>query len=343
MSLLRTTVGICLLSSVLACGDPAPPPLEDVPGRYAEAFCDAGEECLGPLYEFFFPGDCATLLRKQLEEGALPLWEAGIASGNIVYRGGEVDGCIAEIESSGCGLFANAGLPACEAVFDGQVATGGACNGNEDCEDGYCAIGAMCPGTCVARGAAGAGCDEDEQCQAGLQCLGGECAVAPGEGEPCETDCAVPLQCDEGTCRSLASAFDGAVDDPCDPEASDLCDPGVFCALVGGGIAGLDWTCSAGAAFGGQCQLAFPEMCPAGQFCDADPESTGSFDGTCVDLPGEGEACRDSEFGAECSPNLVCVGTCERVQHVGDPCTDDELCFSGFCDAGTCAEPTCEG
>jgi hypothetical protein len=332
-----------LLVGLVACGDDAPTPIEDVPAVYASAFCEQADACLGPLFDALFPGDCDVELRKQLEEGTIPLFEAGIASGTIVYHGEEVDACRDELRRSGCAIFDNGALPACERVFEGTVAIGGACSSAEECVgDGTCAIDAMCPGSCVARGGAGSDCVSESQCARGLVCNGGACSDPLTLGQPCEGDCATGLACIDGFCASISAVLDGALGDDCDGENFDLCDDGLHCAAIGLAGDAVDWECVATYPAGGTCQIAIPEGCPSGQRCDADPETTFMFDGTCVPLPDEGEPCEEGILSASCQPGLVCVGTCERQQHIGGACETDEYCYSNTCTAGFCAEPTCE-
>jgi len=151
-----------------------------------------------------------------------------------------------------------------------------------------------------------------------------------------------------GTCQPLSSAFAVARGDACDPDTGMLCVVGSICGLTSFDIASGDvmWTCEASVRAGAACHIGFPDPCPDSQYCDADPETTMNFDGTCTDLPTAGMACVTSpaaDFGKSCAPGSVCDGElCGTLGRLGGACTGDQGCASDHCTDGVCAAPACQ-
>jgi len=332
-------------------------PIEEVPARFSSAICAQFETCAGPFSDLFLGGsDCTELFTQSTQDGVLPLWQAAIADGTLVYDGTQLDACISALTASGCGSLAQRDLDVCDQVFQGQVAPGGSCHIEAECEGTRFCQATSCPGACTDRKAEGTACTDDSECVSGLNCDGdlSTCERPRDAGESCGggtlPDCALPSVClgDDpdtsmtGTCRPLSEALTAAVGETCDPGAGVLCVDGAFCALVNFDPAtmALSWSCVAPYATGAACQLAVPDACPSGQICDADPATTGSFDGSCGALPTAGQACRAS--GVECAPGLVCDGgTCAIIGRLGASCTTDEACASGKCTGSLCVAPSC--
>jgi hypothetical protein len=300
-------------------------------------------------------------LGQQLTDQDLPLWQAGVDAGTIIYHSDKVGPCRDALAAASCDALGSDALPAaCDGVFEGTVAPAGACALNEECSgDAYCNQDAACPGACTARVGAGAACTQDQACQAGMVCGdGGTCATPVGLGATCGgpggADCAgdtsVCLDATDtasGTCQTLAAAFRIARGDACDPDKNDFCVAGSVCSLTDFNVAtsALTWICKEPSASGASCNLSFPDACPASEYCDADPETTMSFDGTCQTLPAAGMACRPGgggDVGKACAPGLSCDGElCVAPGRLGAACTNERACVSGSCESGICVAPTC--
>lgn len=329
--------------------------LDEYGAGTAAATCEIFEECYGTdLLETFAGADCVGRFSRIYDEAVVPQLEAAIAAGTITYDGGRAAACLDALESAGCGIVDRMPPPPCDEALVGTVAPGGACALNEECSgDSYCRIEAACPGTCQARVSSGAPCSADDACQAGLRCFDGACQAAAGEGAACGgpsgIECAGGLVCigaqdagagtpgRTGNCQPVTTVQIGAVGDLCDFQGGMLCQPGLSCALTGvsGGTTPV-FECVAAASSGGTCNLGFPDPCPFDHTCEGVMPGMGDFEGTCTPLPGAGEPCRSGR----CADGTRCASddTCRTVQGLGGACTEDADCFSGYCDAGACAE-----
>jgi hypothetical protein len=86
----------------------------------------------------------------------------------------------------------------------------------------------------------------------------------------------------------------------------------------------------------GSCVIAFPDVCPAGQYCDVPDQA---FEGTCVALPGDGQPCADTSV--ECAANTRCEnGTCRSLKDNGASCQTDDSCYGGACVGAQCVIDT---
>ncbi len=330
-------------------------PIEEYGELSTGALCDALLDCYGPAVVAQLGGeDCAGSLHRLWEQQQGPRLQQAIAEGTIVYDGTRVEACLAEVAAAGCGAVDRVSLPECEAVLVGNVAPGGACSIEEQCEgESFCRRDTMCPGTCQARVASGSACTESAACQPGLRCAAGTCQAAAGVGASCEgstglpcagglicfggTDASPGMPAAPGTCQTRESLFTANVGDLCDPEGDGpLCVEDARCALTGvsGGTTAV-WECEAPVASGAACHLAFPEECPTGEICLGVLPLMGDFDGTCGPRPGSGEPCERNL----CADGTRCVSsTCQPVSDVGGACTTGFDCFSGTCEDGVCAE-----
>ncbi|HAN30743.1 MAG TPA: hypothetical protein DCQ06_04030, partial [Myxococcales bacterium] len=251
-------------------------------------------------------------------------------------------------------------LPACDAVFVGQVADGGDCISNEDCAGGaFCSANEQtCPGKCAARNARGQACTKDS-CTKGLYCGEGDtCTDKELDGGACTDD----EHCLSGDCEQDSEDSPGngpdekgvcvkagmmpptiKLGEPCSLEMTSVCEAGAACVMTG-----LDPStsepitlCKAKVAVDETCYLGFPH-CPSGYYCDAKPQDGGSFEGACQALPKDGEACLTESFGT-CAPGLVCdQGTCRKVARIGEACTSNATCISGLCESGACVVAPCD-
>lgn len=342
---------------VVACGDSRGmnTPIENVPERFAEAYCAQLEQCGGgPLIRLFLQGaDCSEQLTRELRSQQLPRWQQAMEAGTLEYDGRALDSCIQQIESLGCDVFTQRAFDACEGAFMGQVEPGGTCNVDIECSGSrICRFpDDTCPGTCGERRGEGSSCSDDEECMSGLLCQQGTCTDPAASGEPCGTSdhpgCALPNTCvgadaeagEPGTCQPLEELLTEAEGESCNLEGGPYCMDGLSCAVTGVSGGQAQFECVASSESGGSCRVGFPDPCPNGEYCDAEPMNL-EFEGTCTALPTDGESCRQGELAARCAPDHTCVdGTCARVGELGAECGDDAECYSDRCEDGRCTEP----
>jgi hypothetical protein len=338
-------------------------PIEDVPEALGTALCASIASCYGSFSDIIYRGvDCVDNVSSDIRDGSLPIWQADIAAGTVVYHGDKVQACADAIAAQGCGLRSERTPSICDEALEGQVAAGGACQGGVECAGPrYCAFtGGVCPGVCTDLEASGAACQSDEACQDGLVCLvdaatgDGVCGALGGEGDTCSGDdrCAAGASCvgadpatdTLGSCTSWSNRFTEAEGAACDPAGGQLCSEGLSC-VVDGFVpgSGVTFSCSQPFASGAACQVGFPNACPVGEYCDADL-ATGMVDGMCMKSPTAGEPCYDSPAGGAvpaCAPGLACnpSGLCEGTSDLGGDCSTEDFCHSGVCTSGVCAAP----
>lgn len=331
-------------------------PLSEVPALYAEAACNALEDCAGPLLELLLNGeDCETVTRRALED-ELPGLEQGVEDGIIEYDGTKVTSCLEDLEALGCQVVTTRHIDSCEEALRGTLPEGDDCESSAACEPGtYCQTESSCPGQCVELERAGGDCSVDDQCQDGLVCGdSGSCERPAEDGDDCQAgnaDCAPGLVCigadeDAGTagkCQPVEDAFTGQVGDECGLLGLSLCDPDLACAFsLTTSITNLLATeCKEPVDEDEACQLAIPDECPSDQYCQ--PESPGgtlSLAGVCTDRPSEGQACGTPFFSTTpsiCSAYSRCVdGTCVQLERAGGSCDDDIACYTHNCVGGKC-------
>jgi hypothetical protein len=349
-------VSVALSSTLCACT--ASVALEELPEERTAVTCAEIEGCLpadirGALG---LSGDvCDTVLGGQAASDNALLAEL-IERGTVTYDGAAAANCLEELELTECTLFID--LPVvCDDVFVGTVEIGGDCSVSEECEgDAYC-LSPLCPdqaGTCTQRQTSGTACDFDDQCSSGLVCEDGTCRTSTStSGGQCEggTDLSCPIDqvCvgadgeTAGTCTPWDSVMTRGMGDPCNLEERDLCVPGLSCALTAVGIGGATFECEARVGAGEACHIGLPNQCPETHYCDASPPL--DVDGTCLPLPAAGENCLapTSEFQPRCAAGLRCNsdGNCVAPVANGGTCTGNEVCFSGYCDDGTCQPRLC--
>lgn len=346
----RTIASVALIAALMGC-DEEFLTLEEFAERSPALTCAQLRECYGDDLIELFSADCETDFGTRYLEMQLPRLQGAVEAGTLVYDGTVAHACLRAIDAAGCGIVDHPALPACDEMFTGTVASGGACSIDPECEgDTFCQIAAgSCGGSCQAVGSGGSSCTIPEGCQDGLECYAGVCRTPAGVGAPCQgaeaIECAGGLICagalegaepTPGECQTIATALSGGLGDGCDLRGGPYCQPGLSCALVA--LAGTTPTfeCVGGSSPGGACHLAFPDACPSGEGCDATPLTGGALEGTCQTLPSAGEPCLQ---GGRCAANHGCFGdVCRAVQHVGGACTLDGQCFSGRCDGTICVE-----
>ena len=233
-------VGVMWL--VAACGKSEgaaePIPKSEIPARLAALLCEGRGGCCQQQGMTFATASCKTYYSQQLDESI-----AKYDPARVQYDAQAAGDCLAEFEArSNCGALDGDEVPACERVFRGKVALGGACTTSVDCaktgdQRVICeSSDGTAPSVCVLIGT-GAGphgkagdaciftCDEGDDCD-GI-------AVAPpqpGTGVPqpdpviCYRD--EGLYCGAGTCQPTV-----ALGQPC---ANDGCEGGAFCDFATG-------------------------------------------------------------------------------------------------------------
>lgn len=308
---------------------------------------------------------CLAALRELLGEEP-PIYDliARIEAGTIRLVPENVAACLAEAESCSKQGSARFGV-ACRAVFEGDVAEGGACDRWEECAgDAYCAHADGCPGECTPFAEPGAPCVDDEECD-----QGNGYAFCSYEGA-------------EPVCVRMPFGTPAAIQQPCSlrfTPATEFvrCDEGLWCD-IGDGNAPMgtcrapipvnqactssDDVCAGNATcFDGATCLPYELRHEAGTSCDSEVgPGCDAFAGLrCVEgecrryLDGaEGDDCFASDIfeRLSCAHGLYCQrltetspeGKCAPFLEVGAPCTSVVQCASGFCD-GTCAKNYCDG
>lgn len=344
---------------VLASACVSGPPLDAVPADLADAWCENIEAC-APV-PLFGPDQCQSSFEGLFRATLLANADALIERGTVRYDATAASECITAYRNRGCDLLIAATPAACRSVLAGTIGIGESCSDSSECAgDAYCDRPA-CPttrGTCAARKANGATCASDDECQNGLKCDAGSCGPpASQSGGPCGGSsgrtCPIDELCvgaegsDPGTCTPFDSLRTAALGEDCrlgdEGGPMILCQEGLSCAVIGIEGLGPDFECVEPVEAGAACNDGLPDMCPLGQYCDAEPAML-MFDGTCTPLPTQGQPCAEVTFGARCATGLACgnvdgEATCVRVQENGASCGIDAECFSGNCDGGTCSGP----
>ncbi|WNG48115.1 hypothetical protein F0U60_31225 [Archangium minus] len=251
--------------------------------------------------------------------------------------------CVRRLRDLPCGAltleeFSQGNLLArCDALAP-QVAEGGSCGGNMDCQDGWCDTSASCPGVCKRYVPAGSGCDGSVPCQPGSTCSLNVCRAYANLGESCAwgVRCAPEANaaCVNNVCvvRKEAGACASA----------DECAPGQACVKLESGATaprecrparGLDEPCTPGAfECGGllYCEAASARCRPwreLGQTC-FNPDGTAEL-ALCL-----GSRCAFGAFG-----QLVC----QQYVAPGEACLLDVDCGPlGSCHNKVCVATWCQ-
>lgn len=368
MRLVIQTIGLTAALAALAagCGDdgettPGPTgiTLEELPAKYAEAFCDAIRSCSGLFGEVIGESGCEAELEKQLTDTFIPQVEGYIAGGTVAYHADQVQACLDAFKASGCEVLMGVAPSVCENAIEGKVARGGDCDASTECAgDDFCAFDAStCPGVCTQPKSEGSACDADDNCQDGLTCQFGSmpgedtCRKPATAGQACDGEsapsCEAGLACvgamfpASGTCKTYDQIQIKGLGEACDFDAGELCQEGLSCSVDQLSMTPT-FKCVGASATGAACRPGIPDPCPADEYCDADLMS-GSADGICHKLPTDGQACVESPipFGPVCATAHTCDGTktCRARQLIGGACVEDGICYSNTCEGGKCVAP----
>jgi len=326
-------------------------PFDDIRDMIVQLQCDAIMECAGDIMSIYLPGmDCESYFGRAFEDGDWPNMQDAVEDGRVIYHGEKVEACFDAWAALGCDMFTNRAPEICEEALEGTVDEGGDCTLDMECKGPmFCKIEDACPGTCSARQSEGATCESADACENGLTCDDEleQCAVPGKAGDACnggEPACVLGLYCDQeedtqpGTCKEISELLVGEEDETCDL-SSAWCKPGLSCVVVNWTAAGPEAVCKPTVASGAACYIGLPNQCPPGEYCDADPQSTGSFEGKCVPSPGDGEPCASVATGVRCQPYHVCDANqvCQEMQRLDGDCANDDECHSANCASAKCS------
>ena len=99
---------------------------------------------------------CAANADELTGEAERARWRRLTAAGTSRYDGAAARRCLEALRADPCG---ERPPDACAQVFVGTVSVGWPCQRHDDCaDDGWCSIGAACPGVCARRTPLGASC-----------------------------------------------------------------------------------------------------------------------------------------------------------------------------------------
>jgi hypothetical protein len=209
-----------------------------------------------------------------------------------------LEACASAMEIAAC----NPG-PLLECDFRGTLPGGAACSAPNQCNSGFCDMGAVGPG----GGSLPFNCGHcSEAVDIGGDCSQGECVA----GASCVSHDLAP---------SCVAIHVGAEGDQCD-DLTVLCPNDLYCS-------GRSQTCVPLGALGNPCGSRWITGCVAPNYCDGSP-------GNCRAL---GDAGADCSLGQLCGPGLLCDATtkmCTAVQWTepGQPCgTGVHICRMGQC------------
>ena len=110
MRLIRLVPFALVFGSIPACGGTAKDDvdegpsvsLEELPAKYADAFCQTFTNCVGDLYGIYRPGEeCVKDFTVTVEEALATLPNA-VDAGRVKYHGTKVQKCLDEMAAGGC-------------------------------------------------------------------------------------------------------------------------------------------------------------------------------------------------------------------------------------------------
>lgn len=290
-----------LVATASACGSDSVS-IDDYAAKYLDAYCASAVRC----------NDSATIAECKAtnsldSDGFATLLDA-VHGGTVDFDGGQAQACLDQVTAQNCEFDGFHTTSACDDVFGGTVAQGGACAIDAECAGGASCVQTdmncdpdmmCCPGTCgapattVASGgscaAAGAECAEGTYCNGQDICA----ALVTTAGTACDSfaACANPMICnvfaDMPTCEKPA-----ATGETCSPDAllacidfNNFCDP-------------MTLKCVANLAVGAACTQ--ETNCVGYATC---------VSGTCQKNSGVGGTCSDT--GVDCLGSLDCTnGSC---------------------------------
>lgn len=357
-----STLAILLVGSAYACESSTSTQassgiaFEELPALYADAACEAYQNCIGPLFSLYLNGsDCSSLTAKRFENGTFSLIAKKIEQGTVQYAATQAQGCLDALRQLSCAQLLERDQPECLEALDGLVALGSDCDLSEECAgSALCqSSDGTCPGRCVALLSAGQACATDSACDDGLQCSKETklCVKPATDGQDCEygsPPCGPGLLClgkdddkqTPGTCHDAKAALSGAEGESCDPGAGMLCKSGLSCVAQSYDASAqvVVWSCVKTGTYktGEACKPGAPEACSSGNYCQT--SILDRLNGNCTAVPDAKQSC-GTGFGAQCKTGAVCVaGLCQNYAANGVDCSGDDMCYSEHCGStGGCA------
>lgn len=327
-------------------GDDDTVPIDEAGERVGLALCARLQECNALGLTLLAQTTCDAIAWSYRNDtlGALATW---VGAGQVVYDEAAMADCLSDLDAVACaslstGVLTDVGR--CGQAIVGQVALGGACDDDLQCQPGaWCDVTAACPGTCQPRVAAGVACATNAACGPGLDCAADTCQALGQAGASCGSglpDCAWGLVCDTsagtpGVCQPLTFAAGAGAS--CRPAGGTLCQAGLVCALVASDPS--TYQCEAPVAVGAACHRAIPSACPTGTVCVVPSGTLGA----CQPQGQAGQPCLTGSgvlFG--CAPGAACdfdTDTCVALVDNGAACAVDAQCANDACAGGVCAAP----
>ena len=329
--------GFAVLSALLltACGDSEPEPpvkptlveLDELCSVLADAECSrlAGCSALAAPLDM---NACLVLERDVRCGRALVEARRLIAAAEIEFDREAAARCRDAITAIACDSGPRPSAltsPACQQLWAGKSAEGGACSSRYSCSEGHvCVVTNECPGTCKKPAGTNEVCEFSDLCDEAHYCS------------------LTAMRCRERVARD--QSCEGAL-------SGNACEDGSFCdlALLGGP------RCVPAGGRGFACLS--PEQCASGLRCiegrcsgglenDGCESSADCKDdrfcrsGRCRTLIAVGQSCVVSE--AACALGSDCRGeadstTCQALGALGGACAEHADCYLGRCQGGRCA------
>ncbi len=353
---MKTTLTIIfslLLLSPMACDDSSnsnnnPKTNEEfltlLQTEYVDGYCSYLDRCPQADGEEWMTSEasCRAVMGEFLLAEGLMEMKWALENG-AEYNVDNLNACMNSLGGAGCDTNLDS-VAACDQVLQGTLAADAECSSDFQCASGYCNTSETCPGVCEATLAAGSPCDSDSQCNFGLVCdfdvdpsVCATPAAKADQGEACEYDdqCKYGLFCLITDFETYVGACEPwlALGDLCngDGNMGMVCEPGLACSSTSGEcenqtVVGVGETCDNETLV---CDFSQRAIC-----------MEGDVTGTCLALPGDGEAClmENCWAGNYCGADTIC----HTMGDIGDACTEDNQCLSNWCDVTTCGYAPCE-
>jgi hypothetical protein len=220
----RVAVAALAIVVVAGCGGDDAIPLSELPSRLARAQCGRVFRCcaLAQIQALYGSGvtdeEICVAQLKLIGDLLIQSVMAQEREGRIHYNGATAATCFQKLGTAACTTASNemSVVPECGAIFEPQVAMGGPCAGDSECQSGFCerSLTSTAEGTCAQIPTAGMACAT--RCAPGSYC-GNQltCAAPKADGSFCITDeeC-VSATCDNpditgGTCVPAPAATCG--------------------------------------------------------------------------------------------------------------------------------------
>ncbi|MBU1242040.1 hypothetical protein KKD52_01630 [Myxococcota bacterium] len=311
--------------------------------EYVDGYCAYLDRCPQADGEEWMTSEaaCRVVMGEMLIAEGLQEMKWALENG-AEYSVDNLNTCMSALNGASCDTNLDS-VAACDRVLEGTLATDAECSSNWQCASGFCNTAETCPGFCEPTVGVGQPCDDSDQCNSGLECnwdtdspVCATPAAKAAQGDECEwhDDCEYGLFClitDFETYVGVCQPWLGE-GDVCDGDGNMdvVCEPGLACDYVSGECApvtvvGVGETCDNETII---CSFADRAYCMEGQSM-----------GTCVQIPGNGDACMDGYCwtGNYCGDDNLCHTALAN----GQPCTNSDQCLSEMCNGTTCDYEPC--